>query len=169
MKPSRILLAACVLLPRMAAAQSPTPARQSQSVDDERLIRAARERSNRAIAAHDTAGIAAEWMPNVHLVSSAGLQIEGREANILSLAGHFGERPDVIYVRTPDSVRVFIPWGMGAEYGTWRGSWSTGGEKIEVGGSYFGKWQKDAERWRIQAEIFVPMWCRGGSYCEKKP
>jgi len=156
-------------MPRIAVAQSPPTARDNQSAEDARLIRAARDRSNRAIAAHDTAGIAAEWMPNVHLVSSTGLQIEGREANIQSFARLFAGIPDVIYVRTPDSLRVFRPWGMGAEYGRWRGSWTSEGEKIEIGGSYFGKWQKDADRWRIQAEIFVPMWCRGGSYCTKKP
>ncbi len=108
-------------------------------------------------------------MPNVHVVSSAGLQSEGRDANIGRMAQQFADRPDVIYVRTPDSVRVYLPWGMAAEYGTWRGSWTQGREMIEIGGPYFGKWQKEGERWRIQAEIFVPTWCRGGTFCERKP
>jgi uncharacterized protein (TIGR02246 family) len=146
-----------------------SPDAASALPDEERGIRAARERSNRAIAAHDTAGIAAEWMPNVNLVSSAGLQIEGRDANTASIAQQFVDRPDVIYVRTTDSVRVFAPWGMSAEYGTWRGSWTQGPGKIEIGGPYFGKWQKAGDRWRIQAEIFVPTWCRGGSFCDRRP
>lgn len=141
----------------------------SNAPGDERAIRAARDRSNRAIAAHDTAGIAAEWMPNVNLVSSAGLQIEGRDANTRNIAQQFTDRPDVTYVRTPDSLRVYSPWAMAAEYGTWRGAWTQGMDKIEIGGSYFGKWQKENDRWRIQAEIFVPTWCRGGAFCERKP
>ncbi|MEP7346171.1 MAG: nuclear transport factor 2 family protein, partial [Gemmatimonadaceae bacterium] len=144
-------------------------AQRGQRTRDEREIRAARDRSNRAIAAHDTAGIAVEWMPNVNVVSSAGLQSEGRDANIARMAQQFVDRPDVFYVRTPDSVRVFLPWGMAAEYGTWRGRWTQAGDKIEIGGPYFGKWQKEGERWRIQAEIFVPTWCRGGTFCQHKP
>jgi hypothetical protein len=85
------------------------------------------------------------------------------------MAQQFVDRPDVVWVRTPDSLRVFLPWGMSAEYGTWRGSWTQGDDKIEIGGPYFGKWQKEGERWRIQAEIFVPTWCRGGAFCDRKP
>ena len=146
-----------------------SPTAGSAAPDEERGIRAARARSNGAIAAHDTAGIAAEWMPNVNVVSSAGLQTEGRAANISSMAQHFVDRPDVIYIRTPDSVSVFAPWGMGAEYGTWRGSWTQGPDTIEIGGPYFGKWQKAGAQWRIQAEIFVPSWCRGGTFCDRRP
>ncbi len=29
--------------------------------------------------------------------------------------------------------------------------------------------QKAGERWLIQAEIFVPAWCRGGNFCDQKP
>ncbi|MFN8571594.1 MAG: nuclear transport factor 2 family protein [Gemmatimonadaceae bacterium] len=132
-------------------------------------IRAARARSNAAIARHDTAGIAAEWMPNVNVVSSAGLQLNGRAENARALQQQFTDRPDVIYVRTPDSLQVYPPWGMAAEFGHWQGSWTQGTQKIEIGGAYFAKWQRESDRWLIQAEVFVPAWCRGGSFCDRRP
>src|SRR6187455_642605 len=45
------------------------PVVTAQQLADEQMIRAARARSNAAIAAHDLAAIAGEWMPDVHVVS----------------------------------------------------------------------------------------------------
>jgi hypothetical protein len=58
---------------------------------------------------------------------------------------------------------------MAAEYGHWRGKWSSEGRTIEIGGPYFAKWQTTAGRWVIVAEIFSPGWCRGGAYCKARP
>lgn len=152
--------------PRMAVrgAVADTTLREAEAA-----IRAARARSNAAIARHDTSAIAAEWMPDVHVVSSAGLQLSGRAENARALQAQFVDRPDVVYVRTPDSLQVYSPWGMAAEFGHWQGSWTLGDRKIEIGGPYFGKWQRVDGRWLIQAEVFVPGWCRGGPFCERKP
>ena len=150
--------------PALAVAQAPAAAQRA-----EREIRAARARSNRAIAAHDTAAIAAEWTQDIHVVSSVSQQIAGRDSNTITLGRQFAERPDVVYVRAPDSVRVWLPWGMAAEYGQWRGKWTRDGELIELGGPYFAKWQTTSGRWLIVAEIYSPGWCRGGRYCESRP
>src|SRR5215210_6695480 len=48
---------------------------------DEQLIRAARERSNAAIAKHDLDGIAAAWLDDVHVVSSTSAQTAGKSVN----------------------------------------------------------------------------------------
>jgi ketosteroid isomerase-like protein len=136
---------------------------------DVAAIRAARERSNRAIAAHDTAAIAVEWMPDISVVTSAGLQLRGRDENARRFADQFLTLEGVWYRREPDSVRVWAPWGMAAEYGRWRGGWTQGGEKVDIGGAYFGKWQRRDGRWLIQAEIYVPAWCRGTTYCAPRP
>ena len=42
------------------------------SITASALIRAARQRSNAAIAVHDLAGIAREWMAEVSVLSSTG-------------------------------------------------------------------------------------------------
>ena len=136
---------------------------------DQTAIRKAREASNRAIAAHDTANIARHFMPDVHVVTSASALAGGRDENARRFAQQFADRPDVVYRRTPDSVAVFRPWGMAAEWGRWRGSWTDPDGKVQIGGRYFAKWQKVAEGWRIQSETYVPSYCRGGGYCTRSP
>jgi len=161
-----VLLASVLLLtgrPSTGLAQRYAAERRA-----EQEIRAARARSNRAIAAHDTAALAAGWAPDFHVVTSVSQQA-GRDENALAFGRQFVDRPDVIYVRTPDSVRVWTPWGMAAEYGHWRGKWTSDGRTIEIGGPYFAKWQTTGGRWLILAEIFSPGWCRGGAYCETRP
>ena len=159
--------------PSTASAQ-PSTANADQrplaaTTTDVAAIRAARERSNRAIASHDLAGVVAEMMPDVYVVSSAGLQISGRALNRARFADQFVGKPDIVYRRTPDSVAVFARWGMAAEYGRWIGSWTDPDGKVRIGGSYFAKWQKTGATWRIQAETYVPLNCDGGAYCRTIP
>lgn len=47
-------------------------AEAGSSGNAESLIRAARARSNAALAAHDLDGAAREWMADVHVVSASG-------------------------------------------------------------------------------------------------
>ena len=49
-----------------------TPLGQQDEAQIERAIRAARARSNAGIAAHDLDVIAAEWTPEITVVSSTG-------------------------------------------------------------------------------------------------
>ncbi len=159
--------------PSTASAQ-PSTANADQrplaaTTTDVAAIRAARERSNRAIASHDVAGVVAEMMPDVYVVSSAGLQMSGRALNRARFADQFAGKPDIVYRRTPDSVAVFARWGMAAEYGRWIGSWTDPDGKVRIGGSYFAKWQKTGATWRIQAETYVPLNCDGGAYCRTRP
>lgn len=143
----------------------------AESPADERAIRLSREGSNRAIASHDTAGIAAAMATDVTVVTSTGAVITGRVANAAAFAAQFASRPDLVYRRTPDSVRVYAPWGMAGEYGTWRGTWTQTNqgstEQVEVGGRYFAKWRKDGDPWAIHAEVYLPLYCRGRSYCQR--
>lgn len=150
------------------AAAAPVAGAQAD-VDDARAIRAARERSNRAIAAHDTAALAAEWMPTIHVTSSNSARIAGRDANVRRFAEQFASRPGVVYRRTPGSVSVYGPWGMASEHGRWTGSWTDRDGPVRLAGSYFAKWRKVGGAWRIEAEIYVPERCDGGSYCRTVP
>ena len=133
------------------------------------LIRAARERSNAAIAAHDMAGIAREWMPEVSVLSSTGKQTSGRAANQANLARQFELRPDTKYVRTPESIEVFAPWGVAAERGDWVGTWTEPDGPLVIGGSYQAHWRQVGGAWLILAEMFVPAFCSGGAYCTRHP
>jgi ketosteroid isomerase-like protein len=142
---------------------------QAQQSQDERLIRETRARSNAAIAAHDLAGIARAWMPDVHVVSSTSAQTAGAEMNQQRMARQFENRPDTIYVRTTRSVAVFTPWNVASERGEWTGRWTEPDGKLEIGGTYQAQWRKIDGRWLIQAELYVPAHCRGSKYCSQRP
>jgi ketosteroid isomerase-like protein len=153
----------------IAVAVTAAPAQGADSAADARAIRGVREASNRAIAAHDTAAMAATWMPNLHVVTSTSAQMDGRAANLKGFADQFAARPDVVYRRTPESVAVYQTWGMASESGRWAGSWTDVDGKVRIGGSYFAKWQKTDSGWLILAEIYVPSECTGGAYCRQRP
>ena len=137
--------------------------------DDENAIRTARERSNKAIAAHDLAGIAAAWMPDVHVVSSTSAQTAGRDQNRDRMSQQFTRRPDTVYVRTPVTIDVFPAWSVASERGTWTGRWTEPDGKLEISGTYQAQWRKVDGQWLIQAELFVPTRCQGSAYCRQRP
>jgi ketosteroid isomerase-like protein len=145
------------------------PGAAGQPSDDERQIRARRESSNAAIARHDVAGLAAILAPNVIVVTSNSIHRPGREANAQSFAEQFRTRPDVVYRRTPGEVRVFPPWLMASEYGTWTGSWTETDGTIRLTGRYFAKWRQIDGAWFVESETYVPETCTGGAYCTRVP
>ena len=158
-----LMLGACVSLTtadRTAAAQVLT---------DEQLIRAARARSNAAIAAHDPADMADVWMPDLHVVSSTSAQVAGREANRERMSRQFASRPDTIYIRTPATVEVYSPWEVASERGEWTGRWTEPDGPMTIGGTYLAQWRKIGGQWFIQAELYVPTTCSGGRYCKERP
>jgi ketosteroid isomerase-like protein len=150
----------------MAAA---TAGAQAPPAGDEAAIRAARADSNRAIAAHDVAGIARHWLPDVHIVTSTSAQATGSEANGERMAQQFARRPDTVYVRTPTAVEVWPAWAVAAERGTWTGRWTEPDGTVQIGGTYLAQWRKTDSGWRLQAELFVPTACTGSRYCAARP
>lgn len=142
---------------------------EKQMSDDESSIRAARARSNAAIATHDVAAIAAHWMADVHIVTSTSAQGTGREVNGQRMAEQFKRRPDTVYVRTPTAIEVLASWAVASERGEWTGRWTEPDGIVEIGGTYLAQWRKQENRWLIQAELFVPTRCRGSAYCAGRP
>ena len=140
-----------------------------QGSSDEQLIRAARARSNAAIAKKDVAGIARVWMDNVHVVSSTGAQTAGRRANQQRFVEQFKNRPDTIYVRTPTGIEIYPAWNVAAERGEWSGRWTDADGPLTIGGTYLVQWRKINGEWLIQAELYVPTHCRGSKYCASHP
>jgi ketosteroid isomerase-like protein len=132
---------------------------------DESQIRAARLAYNRAIAAHDTTAMTRSWLPEYVGVSSTNTVTVGRDAMRSRFAGMIKTRPDIIYVRTPDSVAVNTSWGQAAEYGTWTGRWTQHDGVTNVNGRYFAKWAKTQDKWMLLSEVFVQLNCTGSSYC----
>ena len=141
----------------------------AQTSQDEQVIRQRRASSNAAIAKHDTGGIGAILASNVVVVTSNSTHGVGRADNLQRFADQFRTRPDVVYLRTPDEVKVFEPWGMASERGHWTGSWTDTDGKIQIGGSYFAKWRRVNGVWLVEVETYVPERCTGGSYCRTSP
>ena len=75
---------------------------------DESAIRAARERSNRAIAAHDLDAAAAVWSADYVGVSSGNGRSIGRDEERRHFADLIATRPGVLFVRTPESIAVNV-------------------------------------------------------------
>lgn len=165
---SRICRFALVALLTGCARHMPS-ARPIVSTSAAAAISAARARSNAAIAAHDTAAIAREWMPDVHVVASTSSQTAGAQANAASMQAAFNRRPDTKWVRTPRSIQVFTAWQVASEEGDWIGTWTDPDGPVRIGGTYLAQWRFYDGRWRIQAELFVPVTCEGGAYCTKHP
>ncbi len=143
--------------------------RASEKDSEAELIRVARNISNQAIAQKDTAALASVWTSDFHIISSRNAEMSGRIANRDRFAAEFASRPDVLYVRTPDSIKVFTKWNMASETGHWVGHWTDKGESIELTGTYFAKWHKINGHWLIRGEIFVPLTCTGGKFCDQSP
>lgn len=137
--------------------------------EDEQAIRNARAEHNKAILNHDTVAIDGIWMDNFVVISSRDYQVNGKEANRSLFINEFASKPDVLYVRTPESVTLMPAWNMASEYGRWEGGWSDGGNKIRLRGDYYAKWHKVNGRWLLRVEVFTPKECIGGTYCENQP
>jgi uncharacterized protein (TIGR02246 family) len=164
MKVSRRWIAALSTMVVLAALAAP-----AQAPADEQAIRQQRESSNSAIARHDIDGFAAILAPDVVVVTSNSLRRIGRDANVEAFAQHFRTRPDVVYRRTPEDVRVFAPWLMASESGRWTGSWTDQDALVQLTGRYFAKWRKRGDTWLVESETYVPETCTGGAYCTRIP
>lgn len=156
----------CYVLLAIALQSSPV---RGQQAPDERTIRQLRASSNAAIARHDTGGIGAILAADVIVVTSNSVHAIGRATNLQRFADQFRARPDVVYERAPDEVRVFAPWGMASERGRWTGSWTDPDGKVRIGGSYFAKWRRINGTWLVESETYVPETCTGAAYCRTAP
>ena len=140
-----------------------------QQSADEQMIRAARARSNAAIAAHDPVAIGRVWMEDVHVVSSTSAQVAGRELNQQRMARQFANRPDTLYIRRPTAIDVYPQWAVASERGEWTGRWTEPDGALVIGGTYLVQWRKVDGEWLIQAELYVPTGCSGSRYCSQRP
>jgi hypothetical protein len=161
---------ACTALLGTVLALAPAGRLRAQGDGDgEQAIRARRALSNASIAKHDTLGFSAILTPDVVSVTSASAKNVGRALVVKSMADRYRDKPDIIYVRTPDAIAVFAPWGMASERGHWVGRWTDPDGKVEIGGTYFAKWRLIKGEWYVEGETYVPERCTGGAFCRTVP
>lgn len=136
---------------------------------DEQQIREARRLSNQAISKHDSLTVASFWTDDFVLISSRNAEVHGKNENLHWLSKEFSSKPDVVYVRTPKQVDVYDNWKMASESGTWIGEWKAADGRVKISGTYYAKWHKTENGWKIRAEVFTPLKCAGSNFCKELP
>lgn len=135
------------------------------SQTDDRVIRAARDRFNAAIAAHDTVALDRDWADDIEVISSRGAVARGRAAYRELLIDQMRRFADVRYRRQPDTIVISSGWATASESGRWSGGWTAADGPVRVNGRYVAQWRKTDRGWRLTAEAFVAERCQGGDYC----
>ena len=154
------------VVPQPLSAVEPGSAEQAR-YDASDVILGARRRFNEAIAGHDVAAIPGFLDTPYQITTSTGQLLQSTpEEDAVAWADIFRERPDVIYVRNPYTVEVSDYLDLAAEQGEWVGRWTGPEGPVEVGGSYFAQWRNTGDSWKIRAEAFVRLYCKG-SGCQQ--
>jgi uncharacterized protein (TIGR02246 family) len=146
MKQILIVLFFCALNTCLVSAQN------ASSTQIER-IKAARETSNKAIAAHDLAGIAQFWRDDFVQVRGNASFLSGKENILASWKKLFDENQSVKYVRTPAQIIISTNDTLAWETGTWKAF-----NSYSKGGKYSAMWRKTNNNWLLQSELFVSLY-----------
>lgn len=126
------------------------------------LIRAARERFNKAIAEKDAASIRSMLAPSYHIVTGRSAQNHGAEEEAKRWADVFRQDPTAIYVRTPREFHINEAWGLAEELGNWKGNYTADNVLVSASGVYAAKWQRaENGEWVLQVEVFTTLQCDG--------
>jgi hypothetical protein len=154
----KIVSVALIIAGCLGVAVSAFP--DSESAEDE--ILQIRAESNEAIRKHDADGVVAAFDQTYQITTGSGTLFHDSPEKEKELWTEiFARFPDVVYVRTPSRIDVSTYLPRAAESGTWVGNWTGETGSIEVGGSYSASWIKVDGRWKIQAEMFVTLYCSG--------
>lgn len=141
-------------------------------------IKQARANSNRAMMAHDLAGITALMDANIVVTVGSGETVRGVDDVRAALWSQFQASPDCRYERISKSIKVSVDGKRAFEEGTWTGSWTESDSQdmapvdikasnpkrsshplqIKCGGRYAAAWRKTGHVWYIQSEIFVTLY-----------
>lgn len=129
-------------------------------------IRAGRDRSNAAIAAHHADALRPLYAPDATVVrGSSGQALNGVEAITASLASAFRDPDFVTYRRTPQTVTLSEGGVRAAESGRWLGTWRKPDGEMRLSGVYLAMWVKTPGGWRLKSEAFVSLKCEGSRAC----
>jgi len=124
-------------------------------------IRAARTASNAALAAHDVDAITSLWTEDVAITAGSGTAAIGRDTWRRAIAAQLERYPDVIYIRTPDAIKLSAVTPIASEHGTWTGTWSSENGPVTSRGEYQAMWRRDPDGWRLRSQLFVTLSCEG--------
>ena len=124
-------------------------------------IRSLRRQSNAAIARHDADGVVSLLDVEYQITTGDGTLSQGRAGERAAWITEFARASDLVYLRTPSSIDVSASGTRAAEVGEWSGSWTTSKGVVKAGGRYAAYWRLVDGSWRIRAELFVTLHCKG--------
>jgi len=133
----------------------------------EAQIRDARKRYDTAIAQRDFAALSKLTTGDVQMTGAA-LRSSGIAALQEALKRLVEKRADVALKCEVEAIEVNEAWNVAAEWGRWRETWTEQDGAVDLRGSYLAMWKRIDGRWLLDAWLFVPKSCKGGSYCEGK-
>lgn len=120
-------------------------------------IRAARERSNAAIARHDAEAAATELAQDCIVIASTGALVLDRARMRAAFARAFAQTHFEAFVREPDRIDIAASFDTAAEQGRWWSRWHPEAQNTGALGNYLARWSLRDGRWLIQSELFIPL------------
>ena len=127
-------------------------------------IRDARSEFNLAIADRDIDSIQALLSNDVVLITGTDSDVFiGREEQLNLWISDFTNDSRLIYLRSPNCIKLSNLHPIAMEYARWRGA-RPASDKNFVGGDYVAKWRLIDDHWTIDAETYMTNEC-GGSLC----
>ena len=126
-------------------------------------IRAARERSNRAIATRNLKDFAESLDSDALIVRGNGTLVASKQEYVSLLEKQFADPHAVVSRRTPQKIEISHAAPLAAEYGRWEGLNPDG--TVGYGGTYFAMWRRTDKGWKIRSELFVVLSCGTGDSC----
>jgi len=126
-------------------------------------IRAARQRSNQAIAMRDIETFGESLAPDCVMIRGNGVFTPSRQAYIDRFAEDFKNPSAVRYERVPDTVEISAAAPLAAEHGHWTGTRPNGQKAYR--GTYLAMWRRMETGWKIRSELFVVLTCDDEPAC----
>ena len=126
-------------------------------------IRAARQRSNQAIAKRDIAAFGESVAPDFVMIRANGSFTPSRQAYVDRFGADFKDPNTVRYERVPDKIDISAAAPLAAEHGHWTAT-RPNGQKA-YGGTYLAMWRRTEAGWKIRSELFVVLTCDDEAAC----
>src|SRR5580704_10212118 len=126
-------------------------------------IRAARQRSNRALATHDIKAFGESLAPDFVMIRGNGSFTPSRQSSIDRFAEDFKNQNAVRYERIPDKIEISSAAALAAEHGHWTAT-RPNGQKA-YGGTYLAMSAPTETGWKIRSELFVVLTCDDEAAC----
>jgi ketosteroid isomerase-like protein len=126
-------------------------------------IRAARARSNRAMATRDIKAFAESLAADYVMVRGNGVFTPSREAYVERISVDFKDPSTMTFERFADKIEISAAAPLAAEQGHWTGSRPNG--KRAYGGTYLAMWRRTEAGWKIRSELFVVLTCDDEAAC----